>query len=970
MRHVSRYWSVALAAMLMVSVAASISLRADESDPLKSPASTHDFHHTIKPLLVNYCHACHNAKDNKGELNLVAFPTEAELTSDPRRLESILEAVGQGFMPPQEAKQLSDEQRALMVEWGNALLQRVARAHAGDPGRVVLRRLTNAELRYTLTDLTGIERNWTNEFPHDSSGGEGFSNTGQTLQMSASQIEKYLALAEQLVDHALMLPGSGPVFLETPVSTFPEVERARWALDRLDHYCRTNELVYTDVTPREQITSYAYPDAKAKSRDNLSHMRGYKAFSSEVPGASLSFVGSTHRLFYRTEKLNPTPSSYMIHRGSVTRPVGADGQQGLADKVRKRWENLWFDLRHATGYARPAKISLLHRWFSHQPYQMGDNPSLEAEMKKWKVRDGNSPDGYKRYSLDPSVDLSFTVTSLAGYLRSMRSFSNEELKEYGNIQQSADGESRTLMVPNHDAFDAFLHRSLDEKQIEVLWRMVCDPSSKLAQRLADTPPEAMQREWRLWTQRQRSWEENLIPRSQAALCRFAALAWRRPLTASEKTTIQQQFQKGTDAGQSIQEAMRLPLFRILVSPHFLYRMEFGAPTNDPPRADVRSLNPYELASRLSFFLWSSVPDETLTHAAETGALSNAADLAHQARRMMRDPRIRRFSREMFGQWLGFYRFDDWDRPSRERFPRFDAELREAMTNEAIDFCTDLVAEDRDVRSLLHADYGFLSRRLARHYGVPMESNEEHWEEFEKSDTPRMTVAPRISLADTRRRGVLGWGAMLTATSHPLRTSPVLRGNWVLDDLLGIPTPPPPNAVPELPQDEKNDEGLTIAQLLGRHRQDEACAVCHDRIDPFGLALEHFDAVGRYRDRDLNGTVIDAKSRLHDGTVVDGLAGLVAHLRQAPVQELFLQRLSRKVLGYALGREVIPGDTLLLDEIQAKLKSHNYRFSIIVESIVTSSQFRKLRVATDSVTISASGEPQSVVPGRTESALER
>lgn len=904
-------------------------------------ASEDTFEHTIQPLLKTYCYRCHNATESKGELNLAAFGTGDKLAADPERLQDLLDAISEGFMPPMDAKlQPSDAERTRITEWIQERLNRIAAESAGDPGKVVIRRLTNAELNYTLNDLTGIERDWTKDFPRDSSGGEGFSNTGQTLQMSASQIEKYLALAQQLADHAFLLPGSGPVFWETPVTTIPNTEQARLMLSRLDQFCRENQLDYKDVTPREQITSYAYPDQKHITRPGYAHMRGYQSFSSDVPGATLSFIGSTHRLFYRTEKLNPTPFSFLIHRGDIS---ASKDKRELDPRMLTTWRNLWLDFRHATGYARPAKISLLHRWFSHRPYRLGDNPQLEISMKNWKVGNGKSPDGYKRHSLDPSVDLSFTVIALADYLKDIRTFSPEELQVYANIQHSRDGESRTLMVPNHDAFDAFLQLSFDDRQLERIWQIVCDPESRLAKRFGGVPSEDLQSEWKSWTKQQNDWKSDVVSSAQAAMCRFATRAWRRPLRDSERNAIATLINKAMKQGQSLSGAMRLSLMRIVLSPHFLYRMELGKITTVENETGIRALNDFELANRLSYFLWSSLPDQELWDVAERGELSNPTVLAAQARRMLKDRRMRRFSREMFGQWLGFYDFQEFDRPDPNRFPEFDAELRRQMDNEAMDFCTDLVAKDRDIRLLLNADYSFLPRRLAGHYGVSLSGNEEAWSQFgQKGDPTGLVTAPRISLKETNRRGVLGWGAILTATSHPLRTSPVLRGNWILDDLLGIPTPPPPNAVPDLPMDEKNDEGLTVAQLLARHRSDKACAVCHDRIDPFGLALETFDPIGRYRERDLNGKQIETRIQLHDETLVENSTGLMDYLGQEKQRRLFTRRFCRKILGYALGRTVLPGDEPLLAEIEKKLQANNYRFSVIVESIITSRQFRHLR----------------------------
>jgi hypothetical protein len=890
-------------------------------------AAVPDFAKNVKPVLERHCYSCHNAKQTKGDVDLASFATEAALASDTGRLQMLLEVVSEGFMPPKSAKPvLAPNDRRVLSHWLEDQLLRKAKSQAGDPGKVVLRRLTNAELNYTLADLTGLVRDWTKDFPRDGSGGEGFANTGQTLQMSAALVEKYLALSQRIADLALAFPGSGPTFADSPV---PEAEWSRLAVERLDAFCSKNGLVYQDMTPSEQLMSYAYPDGKSPKLDfGPKGLRGYKKYSNARPGDPLQFLLTSHRLFYRSERLCPSPLTFPIPQGKVTKKAG---EMTLAET--REWENLWLDLRHATGYARPFKISLLHRWFSFQPYQLGDNPAFEENIKNWK--------GKKK--LDPEKDLSFTVMSLAGFLDELRPISAAELKEYANIQNSGDGESMGTMVPNHDAFDAFIHLSLNDAQIEKLWKMTCDPNSPLAKRLKKAPPQEMQDEWAQWSERQGEWQKQARQAFNESLCTFVSRAWRRPLTPQETAGFHASLDKAVKQGRSLTSAVQEMLVYALVSPHFLYRIEKGQDVKDEAKG-VRPLTNIELANRLSYFLWSSMPDAELTEAAAQGKLTEPAELVRQTKRMTQDKRIRRFATEMFGQWLGFHGFENYTRPNAERFPEFDADLRKAMFGEAVEFCTDLVANDRDVRMALQADYAFLpTRRLAEHYGIGDlgEPRKDAWSTFKPSDTS-VVGSPRISLSKTSRRGVLGWGAMLTATSHPLRTSPVLRGNWILSELLGIPTPPPPNVVPELPQDEKNEQKLTVAQLLARHRQDAACAACHNRIDPLGLALENFDPIGRYRTRDLNDSPIDASTKWHDGQELQGLPGLVIFVTQEKQQTLFTRRLSRKVLGYALGRTVQPGDTMLLNTIQERLSTNDGRFSTILEAVVTSPQFRTLR----------------------------
>ena len=897
-------------------------------------AAVPDFARDVGPLLKRHCFSCHDSTVTKGDVDLAKVTAAASITADADFVQTLLEVIDEGFMPPKDAPHpLADRDRRLIVDWLRHRLDTEARARSGDPGKIVVRRLTNAELNYTLADLTGMSGNWAKDLPRDGSGGEGFSNTGQTLQMSAGQIEKYLDLAQRVAACAIVLPASGPAFANPPV---PRGEWGRLAVGRLDAFCVANRLRYVDATPPEQLMAYAYPPGKGTKLDfSKAGLAGYTPYSNKKPGEPLQFLLTSFRLFYRNERLCPSPATFAIPRGTIDESSAA----GLSPDAARRWDRMWLDLRHTTGYARPFRLSLLHRWFSFQPYRAGDEPEFEERIGGWQGR----------RTLVPEKDLSFTVMSLARFIRGIREFTPDELRDYANIQNSADGESGGTMVPNHDAFDGFLSAALDDRQLEAVWRMACDPDSPLAKRLGAVPPPAMQDAWRALDAEERAWRSAVLAECRQALVEFVTRVWRRPLSNEEIASLQADLDRAVAGGQTLEEAVRAGLVRVFVSPNFLYRIERGVPAASGEADAVRPLTDHEIASRLSYFLWASMPDDRLVAAADQGQLADPARRVAEVRRMVRDPRIRRLATEMFGQWLGFYRFDEFDRPDPERFPGFDADLRKAMLGEAEEFCTDLVSQDRDVRLLLTADYAFLpSRRLAEHYGLSDlgDPQADAWATFHP-ERNGLQSAPRVSLASTPRRGVLGWAAVLTATSHPLRTSPVLRGNWILSDLLGIPTPPPPNAVPELPQDERNTSGLTVGQLLARHRSDDACAACHARIDPLGVALENFDPVGRYRTRDLNGATIENSATLLDGREIAGMPGLVAFLGEEKQQRLFVRRLCRKVLGYALGRKVLPGDGELLAGIERDLAAGDGRFSAVVEAIVTSRQFGFLRLETAS-----------------------
>jgi len=402
---------------------------------------------------------------------------------------------------------------------------------------------------------------------------------------------------------------------------------------------------------------------------------------------------------------------------------------------------------------------------------------------------------------------------------------------------------------------------------------------------------------------------------------FASRAWRRPLTASEKNGLRAFYQKGRTVNNLDHEgAMRAVIARVLVSPAFLYRVETVSGARS---SGEKALDGWEIASRLSFFLWSSIPDDELRRAAAAGELSNPAMLAKQVKRMTADPKARRIATEFFGQWLGFYHFDQYRGVDTGRFPEFTDDVKSAMYDEAISTFEFLVRQGRPVREILHADYTFLNQPLAKFYGLQVDV---------KSDDKVVKVEGANAF---NRGGALRLGSVLTTTSAPLRTSPVKRGDWVLRRVLGSPTPPPPGDAGTLPGDDKSFNGLTLRQRLAEHKRNATCAACHLKIDPLGFPLEGFDAVGRPRTRYAEGQPIDDSGELTDKNVITGAAGLLRYLEGKDQQ--VMTTLSRKMLGYALGRTILASDRPLLAEMTAA--GHDATFSDLAMKIVTSRQFR-------------------------------
>ena len=401
------------------------------------------------------------------------------------------------------------------------------------------------------------------------------------------------------------------------------------------------------------------------------------------------------------------------------------------------------------------------------------------------------------------------------------------------------------------------------------------------------------------------------------LSALAGRAYRRPVTAGEIDTLAAFYRAGrreADFDAGIQFALE----RLLVDPSFLFRVE-----RDPPGAapgSVYALSGLELASRLSFFLWSSIPDAELLDAAVRGALDDPLVLERQVRRMLADPRAQALVDSFFGQWLQLRDLRNVT-PNATLFPGFDDNLRDALMRETALFLASQLRDDRSVLELLSADYSFLNERLARHYGIP----NIHGNRFR-----------RVTFGSPERGGLLGQGSLLTVTSYPNRTSPVVRGQWVLDTLLGAPPPPPPPDVPSLPERGAGGRPLSGRERLEQHRENPVCATCHAQMDPLGFALENFDAVGAWRTSDA-GSSIDASGAMPGGASFRGVAGLRTTLLDH--RDQFVDTVIARLLSYALGRPVEHHDLPAIRKVRRDAAPDRYRWSSIIQGIVRSTPFR-------------------------------
>jgi len=419
------------------------------------------------------------------------------------------------------------------------------------------------------------------------------------------------------------------------------------------------------------------------------------------------------------------------------------------------------------------------------------------------------------------------------------------------------------------------------------------------------------------------------PCARSIVSRLSERAYRRDVTDADVDALMGFYDQGSET-RGFEGGIRLALQAILASPHFIFRME-KAPSGIQP-GEVYDIADTDLASRLSFFLWGAPPDEELIALAERDDLSDDDELERQVHRMLADPRAEALASRFAAQWL---RLPDLDniRPDALSYPYYDQTLADAMHSETELLFDFIRKDDRPITDLLTADYTFVNERLARHYGIPGVLGPDF----------RMVAYP-----DETRRGILGHGSILTLTSHANRTSPVLRGKWVMEVLLGSPPPPPPPNVPELEETEGAEDGrfLTVRERMEQHRANPACASCHNVIDPIGLAFENFDVTGAWRARE-GGNPVDAQAELYDGTPIEGVGGLRAAILGR--SEVFYRIFTENLMAYALGRRVEHYDQPAIREITRSAARDDYRLSAFVLGIVTTPAFVSSRAAQPAVT---------------------
>ena len=959
---------------LIVTLGVGANLSAEETNN-RSKLLDDKFRQTIKPFLESFCLDCHGAVDPEAKLDLTGFASLGDVTESHQTWKEILHRLDANEMPPAEfSPQPTTAQRKSVTEWIRDVREHESQRNAGDPGSVLVRRLNNAEYNYTIRDLTGVDIRPTQTFPVDPANEAGFDNSGESLTMSPALMAKYLEAARMVADHLVLTP-TDVRFAPHPVVT--ETDR--------DKYC-VNRIVDFYANQPTDLADYFFVCWQNASNPN----EGQLASVAKQSRLSTQYTHTVWNILHEKPAFGPLQ---VLQDQFHSIPV--DATEDMARRQCESMRKYVQDVRPKLAKTfKNLQIADVHK--GSQSLVLWKNEQYAANRRNFDVERLTPPDRERPKGTPKEFELPADEQERKQFVESVAKFCSvfpdafyisERGRDYLGVPKEKQEKGRLLSAGFHSMMGYFRDDTplceliLDDHQraeLDRLWqeldfitsaptrqylgflwfertdsRFMRDPEfdfaraenkqaasaemiealsklylAKAGKRGGDPVARKAIADYFTNISRQIRWVETARvtaePKHRDALLEFASRAWRRKLTPTEQQEVLTFYNAlRTTDGLDHVNAMRDSIVSVLMSPHFLYRTDLISIGDGH-----RELTNFELANRLSFFLWSSPPDEKLRSLTEN--LNEDDALRQQVQRMLQDDRIEGLATEFMTNWLDVRRFEEHNSVDRERFPQFTDELRQAMFEEPIHFFKDLLRNDLSLLELTNARHTFVNPVLAKHYDMTGAVN------FAGGEWQRVDHADVFG-----RGGMLGMSVFLTKNSPGLRTSPVKRGYWVVRRLLGEMVPPPPPNVPELPEDETKLGELSLRDVLARHRDHESCAGCHQRFDTIGLAFEGFGPIGERRQNDLGGRPVETAAEFpggFQGTGLDGVRSYIAEHRQADLIDNFC----RKLLAYGLGRQLLLTDEPLISDMKQRLQSNEYRVSSVIESIVTSPQFRTKR----------------------------
>lgn len=941
----------------------------------------------VRAFLTKYCQDCHQGENADAKFDITEYYDVQVLSDRLEGWEFALSRIEQGDMPPADAEvKPSVDEVAWLVAWSRSFRRGEAERKRWDPGPTSMRRLTHAEYNHSIRDLTGVAIDPASSFPIDPANEAGFDNSARMLALSPALVGKYLDGARQIASH-LLLQTDGIRFAPYPVVS--ETDRDKLYVHRIvDFYRRQPTVLWRYLFAVSKIERrVGQGDSLDVACLGVADSEGLSPKYLRIIAERVLGLGSGNYL------VGPWAQVRERYKSTISQELDADRCRGacevLADwivEVRGPMSPQHSMMRGPKDLHQGTQSLIL--WYNQQ---MADDRRVcredlfdSAQRNLLVGQDADRIDGNIEAMREAYRDFCSVVPNAFYVAERGRPYAREEKQEAAGRLLSAGFHS---MMGYYRDDQPLMELVLDDRGVDELnglWRefeFVCElPVRQFsgflwferaesrylwddrfdfvrAEDLSFVEPEAFARLEKVYLEKllegdpapqvelavreyfrrmRARLDRHLSLRQEAQrqhireLSRLAERAYRKPLSESQRLSIEKDYEGFLQiGGGEHRAAVEDTLVSILTSPWFLFRWDLQ--TNEEGSA-VQSLTGLEMASRLSYALWGSLPDERLVQAGIEGALEHDLGIREQIQRMVEDERIKGMLGEFLGSWLDFRRFREHKGVDREEFVSYDDPLQGAMAAEPIEFFGRLLREGGSLRECLDARYVVVNSRLASHYGLAQidlfSSDPSQWH--------------RITLPEgSPWGGFPTMGVFLTSNSPGLRTSPVKRGYWMIRRLVGERIPAPPPNVPELPKSEKETGGVSLRELLAKHREHPSCAVCHQRFDFAGLLLEGFDPIGRVRKEDLGGREIDARAALPDGVEVDGVQGLKRYLVEERYED-FRLHFCRSLAAFLLNRTLVVSDDLLIEEMIAQMDKNQQRVQVAIEVVCTSTQFRNKR----------------------------
>ena len=859
------------------------------SAPTEAPeADLVGFRTEIEPILRRTCYECHGPEKQKGKFRVDTLDPDLVHGEDANWWVDVVGVLTNGEMPPpDEDVEIADADRATVINWLSEQVLIASQSKRSEGAHSAFRRMTRYEFGYALQDLLGVSQDFGSDLPPETVSEDGFRNSSEMLQMTSQQFVIYRDLARKALNSAVV-SGARP----DPVFFAITMEKAGSYYEEWVHGTIRDlnleaenglEPGVNDQLHRDIIASFkSARDRMARASRTQEGDRGRRGGRRRGGGAYF-LNQETGERWSRS-----FPYGWSLWKPSEGKPVDPERQAFVV--VLPHGGGQQFDL----GNYLPDRGVMKIRFRASRASEEGDSfPSLRLSF-------GYRPSNNSGHEyLLSEEDIAITAPP------NQPEFYEWLIPMDGKQRNPFLRKNRLGVRPNSSEYITIrnVHQA-DEHAQEAAVHI--DYIEITAPFVTEWPPESHRR---IFPKEAQS-DDELIHARQV-LEGFMPKAWRRSVSDEEVEERVSLFRKIRPSYSGYQETMIEVLSSVLASPHFLYLTQ-----------SAEFVTASELATRLSFFLWSSQPDEALLNAAASGRLLEPGALAQQAERMLADPRADRFARRFTYQWLGMDLLEHLELDD-ELYPEFSEELKRSMQQEPIAFFQWVLNEDRSIMDFLHADYVLVNQRLADHYGV----DQVFGNHFQK-----VSLKP-----GSLRGGLLAQPGLLAMNSDGKDSHPLKRGIWLLESILHDPPPPPPPAVPEIDLADPEILKMTMKERMEDHRNDPACFSCHAKIDPWGIAFEEFDAVGAWRDQ-IDGKPVDATSRLYNQSELAGMRGLKRYLLETR-QDQFARAMVHKLASYALGRPLGFADTGEVERITAKLRQEGDGLRTLTQLLVESDLFR-------------------------------